>query len=315
MDFVKIATQIGLKVAVIEVATMDAVVVVVVLAEVDAATVMTATLVASRSMHHPIFPTRFLFTDPCFHSDHVKQADQSWGAPTGESEWKDEQAGEAIAKAEEKDEGTAGGWDASAATTGDGWDSGAAAISTDAAPIADADGTAPAEGSTPANAPAEPVAEPEPEDNSRSYADYLAEQAEKKLKLGGGVPEARKPNEGSKDKKYANAKPVAKDEGQDFFSGKSEKAKRERQRKEKNILDIDIKYAEPQTGRGGGDRGGRGGRGRGDRGDFRGRGRGRGDGFRGRGDGNFRGGRGGGRGDSGSVNVQDENAFPSLGGS
>lgn len=135
------------------------------------------------------------------------------------------------------------------------------------------------------------------------------------MKLGGGVPEARKPNEGSKDKKYANAKPVAKDEGQDFFSGKSEKAKRERQRKEKNILDIDIKYAEPQTGRGGGDRGGRGGRGRGDRGDFRGRGRGRGDGFRGRGDGNFRGGRGGGRGDSGSVNVQDENAFPSLGGS
>ena len=156
------------------------------------------------------------------------------------------------------------------------------------------------------------MAEPESEDNSRSYADYLAEQAEKKLKLGSGVPEARKPNEGNKDKKYENAKPVAKDEEQDLFSGKSEKAKRERQRKEKNILDIDIKYADPQSGRGGGDRGGRG-RGRGDRGDFRGRGRGRGDAFRGRSDGAFRGGRG--RADGGSVNVQDENAFPSLGGS
>ena len=150
------------------------------------------------------------------------------------------------------------------------------------------------------------------EDNSRSYADYLAEQAEKKLKLGGGVPEARKPNSASKDKKYENVKPVAKDGEEDFFSGKSEKAKRERQRKEKNILDIDIKYVEPQTGRGGGDRGGRG-RGRGDRGEFRGRGRGRGDGFRGRSDSGFRGGRG--RGDSGSVNLKDENAFPSLGGS
>lgn len=244
-------------------------------------------------------------------NDHVKQADQSWGAPTGDSEWKDEQAGEAIAKAEEKDEGAAGGWNASAAP-GDDWNSGAAAVSTEAAPTADADGTAPAEGTTPANAPAEPVAEPEPEDNSRSYADYLAEQAEKKLKLGGGVPEARKPNEGSKDKKYDNAKPVAKDEQEDFFSGKSEKAKRERQRKEKNVLDIDIKYVEPQTGRGGGDRGGRG-RGRGDRGDFRGRGRGRGDGFKPRTDSGFRGGRG--RGDGGSVNVKDENAFPSLGGS
>ena len=156
------------------------------------------------------------------------------------------------------------------------------------------------------------MAEAEPEDNSRSYADYLAEQAEKKIKLGGGVPEARKPNEGPKDKKFENIKPVAKEGAEDFFSGKSEKAKRERQRKEKNVLDIDIKYVEPQTGRGGGDRGGRG-RGRGDRGDFRGRGRGRGDGFRGRGDTGSRGGRG--RGDSGSVNLKDENAFPSLGGS
>ena len=256
---------------------------------------------------HP--PPKNLLTS-FLYSDHVKQADQSWGAPTGESEWKDEQAGAAIAKAEEKDEGAAGGWNATSAT-GD-WDASSAAVSGQAAPTADADGTAPAEGSTPAKAPAEPVVDPEPEDNSRSYADYLAEQAEKKLKLGAGVLQARKPNEGSKDKRYENVKPVNKDEEEDFFSGKSEKAKRERQRKEKNILDVDVTYIEPQTGRGGGERGGRG-RGRGDRGDFRGRGRGRGDAFRGRSDGGFRGGRG--RGESGSVNVKDENDFPSLGGS
>ena len=62
-DFVKIATQIVLKVAVIEAVTMDAVVVEVVLVEADAATVMTAIPVASLSMHHPTFPTGFLHTD------------------------------------------------------------------------------------------------------------------------------------------------------------------------------------------------------------------------------------------------------------
>ena len=162
------------------------------------------------------------------------------------------------------------------------------------------------------------ITEPEPEDNSKSYADYLAEQAEKKLQLGGGVPEARKPNEGSKqDKKWAQAKPLKKDDEEDaYIAGKGEKAKRERQKKEKNVVDVDLRYVEPQ--RGGGDRG-RGGRGRGEgRGDFRGGdrgrgGRGRGDGYRGRGDGGFRGGRGGREGHA--VNPSDTNAFPSLGGS
>ena len=177
----------------------------------------------------------------------------------------------------------------------------------------------------------QPAAEPEPEDNSRSYADYLAEQAEKKLKLGEGLKEARKPNEGSKqDKKWAEAKAFSKDDEDDeYIAGKGGKEKRERQRKEKNRLDVDLRYVEPSGGRGGGDRGGRGGRGRGEyRGGDRGRGggRGRGDGYRGRGDGEFRGGggyrgsggdyrggRGGGGGrDGGSVNVADENAFPSL---
>ena len=63
MDSVKIATQTASKVAVIEAATMDAVAVGAVLAEVDAATVMTATLVAFPSMHHLIRPTSFVCTD------------------------------------------------------------------------------------------------------------------------------------------------------------------------------------------------------------------------------------------------------------
>ena len=231
-------------------------------------------------------------------SEHTKQADQSWGAPTGDSEWNDEKAGEAIAKAEEKDEGAAGGWDSAVAD-----------LPSDA-PI-DADGTAPAQGSTPADAPSAPVEEPEP-DNSRSYADYLAEVAEKKLKLGGDALKVRKPNEGSKQKKeWDNAKPMSKDEEDEYMAGKGAKAKREKQRKEKERVDVDLRYVEPSTGgRGGGGERGRG-RGRGDRGDFRGRGRGRGDGFRGRGDGGFR----GGRGKADSPNVTDENAFPTLGGS
>jgi plasminogen activator inhibitor 1 RNA-binding protein len=127
--------------------------------------------------------------------------------------------------------------------------------------------------------------------------------AEKKLKLGTPIPEARKPNEGSKqDKKWNAAKPLSKDDEEDsYIQGKGEKAKRERQRKEKNKIDVDMRYVEPSRG---GDRG-RGGRGRGDyRGGDRGRGgRGRGgDGYRGRG-----------RGGGGAVNVSDTSAFPSLG--
>ena len=248
------------------------------------------------------------------YSEHDKQADQAWGAPTGGAEWEDEKAGEEIAKTEEKD-----GFDATVDTPVD------AEGNHPEIHAAETDGAAAA--STP-----QPAAETEPEDNSKSYADYLAEQAEKKLKLGTGVPEARKPNEGSKpDKKWAQAKPLSKDVAEeDYFVGKGEKAKRERQRKEKTMLDVDMRYVEPSGGRGGGDRG-RGGRGRGEgRGDFRGgdrgrggrgrgdgyRGRGDGDGYRGRADGDFRGGYRGGRGgrDTNSVNVSDTSVFPSLGG-
>ena len=232
----------------------------------------------------------------------MKQADQSWGAPSGQAEWQDEKAGEAIASAEQ-----AGGWD-----------------STDAGPVdavtaAAADTTAEDANANPA-APEQPAAEPEPEDKSKSYEEYLAEQAQKKAQLNEKPLEARKANEGSKqDKKWADAKPLQKEEDE-YVAGKGGKPKRERERKGKETLDVDLRYVEP-AGRGG-DRGRS--RGRGDRGGYRGDrggGRGRGDGFRGRGEGGYRGDRGD-RGDRGgrggketSVNVSDESAFPSLGGS
>ncbi|KAI0481858.1 hypothetical protein F4859DRAFT_437260 [Xylaria cf. heliscus] len=169
----------------------------------------------------------------------------------------------------------------------------------------------------------EDVATPaEPEDKSVSYSDYLAQQAEKKLALGDSL-EIRKPNEGSKvDKKWANAKALNKDENDDFISATGGKAKRERERKTKQLVEIDNRFVEADRPRGG--RGGRGGPSRGGaRGDGRGRGEGRG---RGGSRGDFRGDRGGSRGDfrgdrggrpagreNASINTSDESAFPSLG--
>jgi len=173
------------------------------------------------------------------------------------------------------------------------------------------------------DAPADdaPAAEPEPEDNSKSYEEYLAELAEKKLALGAGVPEARKPNEGKQDKKWANAKPISKEDEEDFVAGSGGKTKRVRERAKKEVVEIDQRFVEApdRGGRGGG--GFRGGRGRGDgpsrggRGDGNFRGRGDRGGRGGRGDGNFRGSRGGPRGGSGSasINTDDQSAFPALG--
>jgi plasminogen activator inhibitor 1 RNA-binding protein len=201
--------------------------------------------------------------------DSEKQANHGWGAIEGDAELKDEQAGDAIAKADQKD---------------------------------------------PEAAAAEPEAEPEPEDNSISYTDYLAQLAEKKLQLGAGVPEARKPID-KQDKKWANAKAISKDDEEDFVAGSGGKAKRERERKQKQVLDIDQRFVEAPERTGG--RGGfRGGRGRGDgpsrggrgEGGFRG---GRGDGARGRGRGGDRP-RGAPRGGA-SINTSDTSAFPSLG--
>lgn len=265
-------------------------------------------------------------------SDHVKQADQSWGAPTGPSEWNDEKVGEDIAQADKAAETSGTGWNNSdaKAETGGGWDNSDAAgagggwDATEASEFVDPDSKPNESGGAARGNNNSAPPEAEPEDHTKSYAEYLAEQAEKKLKLGGDTLQARKPNEGSKhNKKWAEAKAVTKDEeDNDYIAGKGAKEKRERQRKEKNLLEVDLRYVEPSGGRGG-DRG----RGGSRRGDFRGGDRGRGgrgrggDGYRGRGDGGFRGGRGGGGGgggggrDNAGVNVEDENAFPSLGGS
>merc|ERR1711939_311367 len=163
-------------------------------------------------------------------------------------------------------------------------------------------------------------ADAEPEDNHKSYEEYLADLAEKKLALGAGVPEARKPNEGSKqDKKWANAKAIAKEEEEDFVAAAAGKAKRERERKQKQTIDIDQRFVEAPEQRGGGRGGGRGGRGRGDGPSRGGRGEGRGGRGEGRGGrgGPSRGGRGGNsgapRGGSAPINTNDKSAFPSLG--
>ncbi|KAE9568812.1 RGG repeats nuclear RNA binding protein B [Colletotrichum fructicola] len=161
-----------------------------------------------------------------------------------------------------------------------------------------------------AAAPAEPE---EPEDKNISYADYLAQQAEKKLALDSGL-EVRKANEGSKLKKeWANVKEVSRDEEDNFMIGTGGKTKRERERKTKQLLDIDQRYVEPERPRGGrggprgGARGGARGGDRGERGGQRGgapRGAPRGGAPRG----------GAPRGGSAAINTKDESAFPSLGG-
>lgn len=220
------------------------------------------------------------------YSNSDKQAAHGWGENAPGAELADEQAGEAIAKTDEKD-----------ALTGDGTDA-------------------------PVNAEGETLPE-EPEDNSISYSDYLAQLAEKKLALG-SAPEARKPNEGTKEnKKWASAKALSKEEEEDFIAGGGGKAKRERERKAKNILEIDQRFVEaPERGGRGEGRGARGGRGRGDGPRRGGEGRGRGGdsrgarggdrGGRGRGDGPARGPRGAPRGGA-SINPEDPSAFPALG--
>ncbi|KAI1102970.1 hypothetical protein F4804DRAFT_311431 [Jackrogersella minutella] len=173
-----------------------------------------------------------------------------------------------------------------------------------------------------------PVTPAEPEDKHVSYSDYLVQQAEKKLSLGESL-EIRKPNEGTKvDKKWANAKALTKEEDENYVSGVGGKVKRERERKAKQLLEIDQRYVEPERTRGGGrggrggnrgegrERGGRGGRGRGEpRGEGRGEPRGEHREPRGEHRSDFRGGRGGARGGArdNAGFALNADAFPSLG--
>lgn len=162
---------------------------------------------------------------------------------------------------------------------------------------------------------------PEPEDNTKSYDQYLAEQAEKRLALSGNALEVRKANEGSK-QKFPEGTAFARSTEENFIAPTGGKTKREKEVKTKTFVPLEDRiYSAPDSGeRGRGGGRGRGGRGRGegrgdfrggDRGDRRGGGRGRGE-FRGASRGNDRPARGGGAG-SGSINASDESAFPALG--
>ncbi|KAJ4304003.1 hypothetical protein N0V88_001607 [Collariella sp. IMI 366227] len=151
-------------------------------------------------------------------------------------------------------------------------------------------------------APEAEAKEEEPEEKQVSYEQYLAQQAEKKAALAGSLS-VRKPNEGAKDDKWKDFAPLEKNEDEELFPGTGGKAQRQRERKQKQFVEIENRYVEPERTRGG--RGGRGGA-RGDAGRGRGRGAPRG--------GEFRGGRGGRQDAAGaSINTKDESAFPSLG--
>ncbi|KAL4786173.1 Stm1-domain-containing protein [Aspergillus varians] len=152
-------------------------------------------------------------------------------------------------------------------------------------------------------------------DKSKSFAEYLAEKAAREDLSAKPV---RAANEGTKvDKKWVSAKELKRSEEEEaYIQGKEEKNKTARQRKEKNYLDVDMRFVEAPRGGSSAPRGrGRGGRGdrgsgRGDRGD---RGSGRGD--RGADRGAPRGGRGNGpRSERPAPVTVDEKNFPSLGG-
>jgi plasminogen activator inhibitor 1 RNA-binding protein len=159
-----------------------------------------------------------------------------------------------------------------------------------------------AEGEAAEAAPEGETKEEEPEDKHITYDQYLAQLAEKKLALEADL-QVRRPNEGVKDDKWKDFAPLSKkEEEEELFAGTGGKAKRERERKTKQFVELENRYIEPERTRGG--RGGRGGA-RGDGGRGRGRGAPRGE---------FRGGRGGRPQESKPLDTSDESAFPSLGG-
>lgn len=118
--------------------------------------------------------------DKACRSDSAKQEHQSWGGDDGKRELEAENAGGADAAAEKTNaDGTATPAVAEGAET--------------PAPAADA-------------APATPA---EPEDNSKTYEEYMAERkAALNSKL--GVPEARKANEGADDSQWKDGVAITK---------------------------------------------------------------------------------------------------------
>jgi len=243
-------------------------------------------------------------------TDSDKKVHQGWGGDEGNTELRAEVEGNSDAVADTNDlaspapnndwAGTTSNNDWAGTTSNNDWAGGdnsadawnAPADSGDAAPTATEEKT----GDRPARREREPR-EPEEEDNTLTYDQYLAKKKEEAAEL---VPklETRKANEGD-DSIWKDAVPLKKDEGaESYFAGKTKTSapKTKAKKDEKVYLEIDARFERPS-------RGGRGGRGgdRGDRGD-------RGRGGRGRGSG-----RGRANGPSTPVvNVDDETAFPAL---
>ncbi|KAI8876377.1 hypothetical protein K501DRAFT_288927 [Backusella circina FSU 941] len=150
------------------------------------------------------------------------------------------------------------------------------------------------------DAPEKEVAAPaEPEEVVKTLDEYLAEKANKSLKV--SLPEARKANDND-DSAFKGAVAHHKEELDDFYVNKDAKSakKTEKVRKEKVFVDIEQRFEEKSSPR--------------STGGFRGGNR--------RGGSDRRGGRGGNsnrRGGSGrsdkspAINIQDATAFPSLG--
>jgi hypothetical protein len=137
-----------------------------------------------------------------------------------------------------------------------------------------------------AEEPATPV---EPEEVVKTLDEYLAEKANKSLKI--ARPEVRKANEGADDSKWKDTVAFVKTEEPDYLPAKEKAtAKKEKARKEKIFVEIEQRFQEkPRFQRD--DR-------RGGRGDRRGRGNNR---------------RSGRQSNGPAVNLQDDAAFPSLG--
>ncbi|GAA5908293.1 Stm1p [Sporobolomyces salmoneus] len=141
-----------------------------------------------------------------------------------------------------------------------------------------AEGDAKEEQAEAATGTATPVREApvEEEDNTQTYEQYLAAQAEKKLNIA-SLPEARKANEGVDDAQWGNATAVTKkaDAEEEWLMGAPKTASNKtKAKKEKIFLEIDAPIRKPTEN----SRGGRGGRGgaRGGREGGRGRGQARG---------------------------------------
>lgn len=98
---------------------------------------------------------------------------------------------------------------------------------------------------------AESAAVEEEEDNTVSYEEYLKQKAQKALNL--SAPKAREANEGADDSKWADKEFTRDGDKDEYFAGiKKTKAVSQKERKQKETLEIEQKFyqAPPARGRG-----------------------------------------------------------------